>query len=141
MTCARFDSQDLAGRPYCFERYLARSALAPRGASFRSTDLIHLSKQGVARFILGGLARRIISAPAFSATHNSQSVQHILAQYFLIPNSTLPFQTRRARLRIAKSSISKRRFSLQNEGPLRGKNADFCEVAYSYEWRAERHSF
>jgi hypothetical protein len=70
---ARLVSQDLAGRPYCSERYLAKSALAPRGASLRSTDLIHLSKQGVVRFILGGLARRIISARPFSATQNSQS--------------------------------------------------------------------
>lgn len=95
MTCARFDSQDLAGRPYCSERYLARSALAPRGASFRSTDLIHLSKQGVARFILDSLARRPILAPAsgcpklpIAPTHLSTITSHTPPHVPVSDNST-----------------------------------------------------
>src|SRR5256885_601973 len=51
MICARFDSHDLAGRPYRSERYLASLAFAPRRASCRSAALTHRPKHGVGRFM------------------------------------------------------------------------------------------
>jgi len=48
---------------------------------------------------------------------------------------------RRARLRIAKSSISKHRSPFQIEGVLREENGIFRNVVEIREWRIETSSF
>jgi hypothetical protein len=48
---------------------------------------------------------------------------------------------RRARLRIAKSSISGRRFPFQSETFLPGENANLGQIVQCREWRVENRSF
>ena len=48
---------------------------------------------------------------------------------------------RRAGLRIAKSSVSTRCFSFQNNSVLRGENGDLSRSAAIREWRVEKYSF